>query len=266
MEIRHKLYLGDCVKILNTLEKKSIDLVVTSPPYNVNLGFNKYNSSSYDVYSDNKEHEEYILWLKKIFCIIYKKLKKGGRVCINIGDGKNGACPTHSDIIQFMVKEIGYIPYSVIIWNKSQIGNRTSWGSWKSPSCPSFPTTFEYILIFAKKTKKLRGIGETDLSEKEFIDWSLAVWNIAPETKMKEYGHPAMFPLELPIRLIKMLSWKGAVVLDPFNGAGTTGVACKLLGRSYIGIELSETYYNISLSRFKKTDKILRRQKYRLFP
>jgi len=230
------------------LEDNSIDLVITSPPYNVNLGKNKHNKNSYDIYNDNKEHSEYIFWLQTIFLYLCPKLKKGARVCINIGDGKNGKIPTHSDIIQFMTK-IGYLMFANIIWNKSQVGNRTAWGSWMSPSSPSFVKPYEYILIFAKDCYKLQTKGETDLEKQEFIDFSLGLWNIQPETQMKKIGHPAMFCREIPYRLIKMLSWKGATVLDPFNGAGTTGLVCQQLGRKYIGIELSEKYCEITKDR-----------------
>ena len=244
-----RLYHNDCQDAIDQLENQSIDLLITSPPYNVDLGNNKYNKHKYDLYRDNKAHTDYIFWLETLFLYLYCKLKPGARVAINIGDGKNGRVPTHSDIIQFMTK-IGYIPFTTIIWNKSQIGNRRAWGSWRKPSCPSFPTPFEYILVFSKGSTKLQTKGETDLERQEFIDWSLAMWNVQPETQMKRIGHPAMFPVQIPYRLIKMLSWKNSTVLDIFNGAGSTGVACQMLHRKYIGIELSEEYCNISVNRW----------------
>lgn len=247
----NNIYNVPCEEGINLLEENSVDLVVTSPPYNVDLGNNKYNKNPYDLYNDNKEHHEYISWLKEIFSLVYLKLKSGGRVCINIGDGKNGSVPTHSDIIQIM-KYIGYIPMTTIIWNKNQIGSRTAWGSFKSPSCPSFPTPFEYILVFAKDNKKLQWKGETDLTKEEFIDWSLALWTFAPETRQKKIGHPAMFPEELPKRLIKMFSWTDAVVLDPFAGAGTTLKVAKELGRKYIGFDISKEYCDITEKRLNK--------------
>jgi len=245
------IYNDKCENIIPNLKNNSIDLIITSPPYNVDLGNNKYNKNPYDLYNDNREHKNYILWLKNIFDKIYLKLKKGGRVCINIGDGKNGAIPTNSDIIQFM-KELNYIPMTHIIWDKSQVGNRTAWGSWLSPSSPSFPTPFEHILVFCKENKKLQEKGITDLKKQEFIDWSLSLWKFVPETQMKKIGHPAMFPLELPKRCIKMFSWVNATVLDPFMGVGTTGIACKKLNRNFIGIELSKKYFDIAEKRIKE--------------
>lgn len=233
------------------IDDYSIDLIVTSPPYNVNLGHNKYNNNPYDLYLDNKEHREFISWLRSIFEKLYPKISIGGRICINIGDGKNGAVPTSSDIIQFM-KDIKYIPLTHIIWNKSQIGNRTAWGSFGSASCPSFPTPFEHILVFCKENKKIqRMVGKTDLTKNEFIEWSLALWNFAPETKQKEYGHNAMFPEELPRRCIKMFTFTGSMVCDPFSGLGTTAVVCKKLGRNFIGFEISANYCRKSEERLK---------------
>jgi site-specific DNA-methyltransferase (adenine-specific) len=245
-----KIYHGKSEQVIPTLEDNSIDLVITSPPYNVDLGNNKFNENPYDMYNDNKDHWDYIEWMRDgIFGPLYDKVKSGGRVAINIGDGKNGRVPTHVDIIHFMTRELKYLPMANIIWRKSQIGNRFSWGSYNSPSSPSFPKPFEYVMIFAKDDVKLQEKGESDLLDFEFKEWAFAEWNMTPETKMNKIGHPAMFPVELPYRLIKMLSWKDATVLDPFNGAGTTGVACHKLSRKYIGIELSKKYYDLSVHR-----------------
>ena len=247
----NKIYNGDCGELVSKLDDNSIDLTITSPPYNINLGKNKYNKNSYDKYEDNKEHTTYLVWLESIFNLLYYKMKDGGRVVINIGDSKNGAIPTHSDIIQFM-HVIGYFSLTTIIWQKNTVGNRTAWGSFLSPSCPSFPTPFEYILVFYKKFKKLQYKGETDLTREEFIKWAYAIWNIAPEKNQKRTGHPAMFPIILAERCIKMFTWKNALVLDPFCGSGTTCVAAKNLDRQYIGFELSEKYCEISEKRLSK--------------
>ena len=239
----NKVTCGDSVDLIDELDNNSIDLVITSPPYNVDLGNNKYHKDPYDLYNDNKDHQDYIIWLKDIFGNIKEKLVIGGRVVINIGDGKNGSVSTHSDIIQFMVKDLNYLLMTTIIWNKNQTGNRTAWGSYLSPSSPSFPCPYEFILVFARDTKKKEGAKENiTVTREEFIDNAWGMWTFAPETRQKTMGHRAMFPMELPKRCIQMLSYKGDVVLDPFSGLGTTCAAAKLLERDYIGFELSKEY------------------------
>ncbi len=244
----NNIYNIDCKLAIPLLQDNSIDLLITSPPYNVNL--NKVKQG-YDIYNDNKCHLEFIQWLKSIFELLYPKIKKGGRLVINIGDGKNGAIPTSSDVIQFM-KELNYIPFTHIIWNKKHTSSRTAWGSWLSPSCPSFPTPFEHILVFCKETNILNHKGNSDLIKQEFIDYSLAMWEFPPEKDQKKYNHSAMFPEELPKRCIKMFTYIGDTVLDIFSGIGTTCKVAKDLNRNYIGFELSEEYYKTSLSRVNK--------------
>lgn len=240
--------VGDCGSILLQLPEESVDLVVTSPPYNTGV--------EYEDYKDNLPHTEYLSWLKGIFFKTHRILKFGGRVCIIVGDGNNGAIPTHSDITQFM-QDLKYIPMTTIIWDKKNCSSRTSWGSFKSPSCPSFPTPFEYVLVFAKGSRKLQTSGETDLTKEEFIEWSLPIWFIQAKeymatTAMINRGdHPAPFPEEIAKRCIKMFSWKDSVVLDPFAGYGTTAVVCKKYDRQYICIELSELYATKALTRLK---------------
>ena len=146
-----------------------------------------------------------------------------------------------------MSEDFKWIPMSHIIWNKNQVGSRTAWGSFQSPSSPSFPTPFEHILVFAKGNKKLQWKGETDLTKEEFIKWSLARWDMKPETK--KIGHPAPFPIELATRCIKMFTWKNSLVYDPFMGSGTTAIACKQLDRQYIGSEISKEYCKLSEER-----------------
>ncbi len=250
----NNIYHGRSENLIPKLNNESIDLAVTSPPYNIDLGKNKYNKNPYDLYNDNKDHQEYIRWLCHIFAILKPKMVKGGRVCINIGDSKNGRVPTHADIIYFMTKELGYLIKSIIIWNKSQIGNRAAWGSWKSPSNPSFPTPFEYILIFCNESQKKSGRKENiTVSKKEFIESSLALWEFAPESRMnKLYRHPAMFPIELPKRLIQQLSYKGDTVIDIFSGMATTCLAAEILKRQWIGFELSKDYAERSIKRIQK--------------
>lgn len=198
-------------------------------------------------------------WLYGIFKNLKDKMVTGGRVCINIGDKKNGSIPTHSDIIQFMIHDLNYLMKTVIIWNKHQLGNRLSWGSFMSPKNPSFPTPFEYILVFCNDSQSKVGNKEDiTVTREEFICNSLSSWSFAPESQMnKLYNHPAMFPIELPYRLIQQLSYKNDIVLDIFSGMGTTCLAAAMLQRRWIGFELSEQYTTKSMERIRQyTDQL----------
>ena len=157
-----------------------------------------------------------------------------------------------------MTNELKYLMKATIIWNKNQIGNRLAWGSWKSPSNPSFPTPFEYILVFANEDQKKEGKKKLiTLSKEEFIENSLAIWTFSPEHKMAKYDHPSMFPTELPYRLIQQLSYRNDIVLDIFSGAGTTCLAAAKLYRRWIGIEMSKKYVEESTERVNRyTDQI----------
>ncbi len=235
------LMRGNCLDRLPDIEEESINLCITSPPYNVDLGNNKFNKKAYDIYKDKKSHRKYIKFLREVFEHVYPLLTDDGRLCINIGDGKNGQVPTiHNLTVELF--DIGYKPFGHIIWNKKNTSNRAAWGSWLSPSCPSFPMSFEHILLFYKNDKKLNRRGETDLTKDEFVKFATSMWEF-PGIKNKD--HPAAFPIELPYRLIKMLSFIGDTVLDPFAGSGTTLVAAKKLNRKYCGIELSEQYFSL---------------------
>jgi len=245
----NKIFNEDCLVTIDKMKQQSlkINCIITSPPYNVDLG--KTSKTSYSLYKDNKEHQEYIKWLSNIFDKCYDILEDGGRLCINIGDSKNGAIPTHSDIIQSLVNNGRYIMHSIIIWDKKHTNARTCWGSWLSPSCPSYPTPFEYILIFSKNNRKLSWKGETDLTKEEFIENAYGIWTFSPEKSAKKIGHPAPFPIELPKRLIKMNTYVNDIVYDPFMGSGSTALACIKTDRRFIGSEIDPKYVKIAEER-----------------
>lgn len=234
-----QLMYGDCMSIMNGLPEKCVHCVITSPPYNVDLGNNKYKKTGYSTHDDNMPYDEYLNWIKNVFIECSRVLSSDGRIAVNIGDGKNGKIPTHSDFIQTL-KEVGFIPMTTIIWNKNNTSNRCAWGSYLSAKSPSFPRPFEYILVF-QKTNGLQRIGESTITKEEWKEYSNGLWSFAPEKKQKQIGHPAMFPLELPKRLIKMLTYKHDVILDPFMGSGTTGVSCVNENRKFIGIEMMKS-------------------------
>lgn len=240
----NQIHCEDCFETLSSIDDEFIDLTITSPPYNVNLGNDRLGvTDAYDIHNDNMPYETYLDWLKIRFELLFTKTKKFGRCVINIGDQKNGAIPLSSDVIQFM-KIIGWLPLTHIIWNKNQCNPRTAWGSWLSPKQPSFPTPFEHILVFAKEDLNLNRKGETDLTKQEFIDFSLALWTMTTAKKSKT-NHPAAFPEELPYRCIKMFSYIGDIVYDPFAGSCTTLKVAKKLNRKWIGSEISRNYCDL---------------------
>ena len=140
-----------------------------------------------------------------------------------------------------------------ILWEKNNYNCKyTAWGSWKSPSNPYMKYTWEFIELFCKGSLKKDGNKDNaDIIGDEFKKWVLAKWSIAPERKMKDYGHPAMFPEELVQRVLKLFSFKDDVILDPFNGAGTTTFVANQLNRHYLGIDVSEEYTNKAKQRIQ---------------
>ena len=258
-EFVNKIFNTKWEETMPLLPPNFIDIVISSPPYNVDLGNNKFRKADrgYDEYKDDKSYKDYLEWMDKCFKECYRVLKSGGRACFNIGDGCNGHETQHADFTVNM-KRIGFIPITTIVWDKSQVGNRCSWGSYQSPSQPSFPKPQEYIVIMAKETLHHEGDNnKITVGAKEFQRNSLALWRFPPETRMMIlYDHPAVFPEELPKRLIQQLTYEDDIVLDPFSGSGTTCVVAKKLKRKYIGIEMSKKYYNTSLRRLGETPEI----------
>ncbi len=244
------LKIGYTTRISIRKDKKHINKdgrIIQQKHPSYTLTFNK--QERYNI--DNQKSLNKVNYKGTVYCcstsngIIYVRRNGCSVWCGN-------SVPTHSDIIQFMTKELDYILIATIIWYKQQISNPCSWGSFLSPSCPSFPTPFEYILIFRYKEKKHIGNKiDITVTKEEFITNSRALWTFAPEMKMKQIGHPAAFPEELPYRLIQQLTYKNDTIMDPFSGAGTTALVAKKLERNYIGFELSPVYHNIALKRLE---------------
>lgn len=239
------LYLGDCMDELDKIQNNSIDCIITSPPYNFSM--------NYDEYNDNKDFKEYFSWLKRVFQKCYLKLKSGGRLIINIQPLYSSYIPTHAILVTDML-DIGFLWKAEILWEKNNYNMAyTAWGSWKSPSSPYFKYTWEFIEVFCKDSYKHEGASDKiTITADEFKEWVYAKWSIAPEHDMQKYNHPAMFPEQLSNRLIKLFTFKDDVVLDPFMGVGTTGVSAMKLDRNFLGIEISEQYFNSAKNRIQE--------------
>ena len=229
----------------------SIDLVVTSPPYNVDI--------EYEGYRDDIPYEKYLEFTEKWLRKVYEILKPDGRVCLNIpldksrGRREEGFVSVYADVVS-IAKRVGLKYFSTIIWNEGNISRRTAWGSFANPSAPYIIAPVEVVVLLYKHSWKKLSRGETDISREEFIEWTNGLWTF-PGENPRRVGHPAPFPLELPKRCIKLLSYVGEVVLDPFVGSGTTVVASYLLGRIGIGVDISRRYCEIAKTRLIKEAK-----------
>lgn len=245
-EFVNKIIVGDSEQILKKLPDNCIDLIFTSPPYNFGL--------AYENHKDGINWNEYFNKLFAIFQECIRVLKYGGRIIVDVQPLFSDYVPIHHIISNFFIKN-KLIWKGEILWDKHHYSCKyTAWGSWKSPSNPYLKYTWEFLEIFCKGDLRHTGNWKmADISADEFKKWVYARWDIAPEYNMKKYGHPAMFPETLAERVLKLFSYKGDIILDPFNGVGTTTTVAKRLSRNYIGIDVSKDYCKKAEDRAKNT-------------
>ena len=241
-EFYNAIICGDSIEVLRKLPNNCVDIVLTSPPYNFGL--------AYDSHSDTDKWNDYFNMLFSIFDECIRVLKYSGRMIVNIQPLFSDYIPTHHIVSKYLLDN-GLIWKGEILWEKNNYNCKyTAWGSWKSPSSPYLKYTWEFLEVFCKGDLKKQGNSENiDITDEEFKKFVVAKWSIAPERNMKKYDHPAMFPEKLVEQCLKLFSFKGDVVLDPFNGVGTTTCVSKSLKRNYIGIDISEEYCAAAINR-----------------
>lgn len=226
------------------IPENHIDLIVTSPPYNVGKDYGKAN--------DNLEYEDYIRfthdWLKKG----YNWVKPDGRLCMNIPiDTGKGEHRSLGADITYIAKQVGWKYRTTIVWNEGNISKSSARGSFMNASAPHIIAPVELIVVMYKEQWKKASNGKSDTTKNEFIEWTNGMWTFSGESK-KKIGHPAPFPVELPKRCIKLFSYIDDIVLDPFMGSGTTLVAAKMLNRKSLGIEISDEFCDLAFRRLLK--------------
>ena len=257
---KYQLYNDDCSKVLSKLEDESIDLVVTSPPYD--------NLRTYNGNIDQWDFEKFKTIAKELFRI----MKIGGVVVWVVGDSTVNGSETGTSFKQALYfKEIGFNIHDTMIWEKPTF---TATGSLAIRYAP----VFEYMFVFSRgrpktfnpiKDRPTKSDGEqyhgtvrqNDGNTKQVCNSGkliskfgqrFNVWHIAGvHSKTERTGHPAQFPIRLAQDHIISWSNEDDIILDPFMGSGTTGVACLNTSRKFIGIEIDEKYFNIAKQRIE---------------
>ena len=258
-----KIINGDCVEVMKTMPEGCVDMVVTSPPYNANI--------KYDVYDDGKSMEEYWQFTKDWLSQAYRVLKDDGRIAVNVPIEMNvqerGGRILFNAEFWMMMKEVGFKFFGMVDLTEDSPHRvrQTAWGSWMSASAPYIYNPKECVILAYKKYSKKINKGESqwtgewtkteegklkqifkDEDKKDFMNLVFGRWEYFADTKSLT---KATFSMDIPVKAIKILTYKNDIVLDPFMGSGTSAVAAETLDRRWLGIELSENYANIATTR-----------------
>jgi len=225
-----KLICADVVDGLRSLEDNSIDLIVTSPPYNVGKE-----------YETDVSKEDYLLMANNSCREFKRVLKPDGRFAIDVPFTMGSHSTTRPVMYEWetAIIDAGLTIRDYVVWNQSNSGNDTAWGSWKSASCPWLRHQAEVLIVgYNEQWKKLHK-GESSISPRDFMRWTIDVWTM-PCARSK--FHPAVYPEELPKRCIELFSYVGDTICDPFVGSGTTMKVARDLKRNVIGIDRDRGY------------------------
>jgi len=258
----HVLRLGDA-RAMDWLADESLHLAVTSPPY---WTLKKYNDHP-DQLGDLAEYENFISELDKVWAHVFRALVPGGRLVVVVGDvclsrrrnkGRHQVIPLHADISTH-ARRLGFDYLTPIYWQKIanasyEVENGSSFlGKPFEPNAVIKNDT-EYLLFlrkpggYRKPTEEQRRLSK--MTKEEHGRWFRSVWTDVPGASTRD--HPAPFPVELAYRLVRMFSFVGDTVLDPFLGTGTTTAAAVKAGRSSIGVEIDPSYLELAESRIRK--------------
>ena len=261
----NKVINGDTIDVMSEMPEGWVDLVVTSPPYNVGI--------KYDTHNDEIVMDEYWEWSEKWLTEAYLLLKDDGRIAINIPyevnvQARGGRVFFASEIYQVM-KKVGFKFYGIVDLEEDSPhrSKTTAWGSWMSPSAPYIYNPKECVILAYKKVhiKKVKGepqwkgvpylteegknkVAYSEQDKKEFMELVFGQWKYFADTRTLT---KATFSMDIPEKAIKILSYRNDVVLDPFNGSGTSCVAAVVHDRRWVGIELSSNYCEIAKQRIQ---------------
>lgn len=257
----HHIHQGDA-RDLSWIESESVHLVVTSPPY---WTLKEYERGNADQMGDIESYERFLDELDKVWAECARVLVGGGRICCVVGDvciprkkgGRHYVMPLHADI-QVRARKLGLDVLTPILWHKIANGATEASGNgagfYGKPYQPGavVKNDIEYILFLRKgggyRTVNQRQKELSMLSKVELQKWFRSMWTDVPGASTRN-GHPAPYPVDLAERLVRMFSFAGDTVLDPFLGTGSTSIAALQSGRSSIGNEIESSYLKIARER-----------------
>jgi site-specific DNA-methyltransferase (adenine-specific) len=237
----------------------SVALVVTSPPYFAGKEYEEALGSN----GVPATYLEYLQLLRDVFAECVRVLEPGGRIAVNVANlGRQPYRSLSADVIRILQDDLGLLLRGEVVWAKAEAASGScAWGSFRSAANPVLRDVTERVVIASKgrfdraitqAARRLRGLPcESAISTDEFLDATLDLWRIPSESATR-VGHPAPFPVELPLRLIDLYTFRGDLVLDPFVGAGATAVAAARRGRRFAGYDTEESYICIARQRVQE--------------
>lgn len=237
IETKQICRIGDCRELLLEVDDGSVDLVLTSPPYNVGI--------DYGVYKDDLPYEEYLGNMEDVIRELYRVVGDSMRVVYNVPVNYKREDVMQHPYVDYVniLERVGFTVMGTPLWYDNTRVKQTAWGSWLSASAPYFYNPHEVLIIACKGSWKRDKDGRDDsVSREQFLNMCKGM--IAFPTASSE-GHPAPFSLKMATTIIECLSFVGDMVLDPFCGCGTVLEACRKVRRSGIGFEINPDYLSL---------------------
>jgi site-specific DNA-methyltransferase (adenine-specific) len=250
-----RIFEGDARR-MDEVAPASVALVVTSPPYFAGKEYERALGEG----GVPATYFEYLKMLTEVFACCLEKLEPGGRIAVNVANlGRRPYRSLSADVIGILQDRLGMLLRGEIVWQKARgAGGSCAWGSFQSPANPVLRDLTERVVIASKgrfnraiprRERALRGLpSEASIFTDDFMEATTDLWEIPPESATR-VGHPAPFPVELPLRLIELYSYRGDLVLDPFMGSGSAAVAALRAERHFVGYDIEPGYVDAATRR-----------------